>query len=200
MPERPADEVDRITAAWNRERPDLDLAPLQIFSRASRLARHLEIARRRAFAGQSLETWEFDVLSSLRRAGAPYELTPGRLIEETLVSSGTMTNRIDRLVAEGLVERIPDPADRRVVRVRLTESGKDAVDAAMTSLLRFEHTHLTPLNEQQRTQLAAGLRSLLIPFDQPTSQPTTQPTTDSSAPPTAQSFPPPATGSSTEAP
>ena len=107
------DEVDRIVADWRRERSDLDVEPLEVFSRVTRLARHLDRARRRAFEAHDLETWEFDVLSALRRAGEPYELTPGMLIEETLVSSGTMTNRIDRLEKVGLVERRANPADRR---------------------------------------------------------------------------------------
>lgn len=157
--------MDRVVAAWARERPDLDLAPLQVFSRVSRLARHLEIARRRAFATQALETWEFDVLSALRRAGAPYELTPGTLMEETLVSSGTMTNRVDRLVASGLVSREADPGDRRVVRVRLTPEGKVAVDAALADLLELERELLAPLPGPDREVLAARLRLLLLPFD-----------------------------------
>src|SRR5690606_27828924 len=109
------DEVDRIVDAWRRERPDRDPAPLHEFSRISRLARHLELARRAAFTSRGLEPWSFDVLSALRRAGAPYELTPGVLMSQTLVSSGTMTNRVDRLVAAGLVERHGRPGDRRVV-------------------------------------------------------------------------------------
>lgn len=157
--------MDRVVAAWARERPDLDLEPLQVFSRVSRLARHLEIARRRAFATQALETWEFDVLSALRRAGAPYELTPGTLMDETLVSSGTMTNRIDRLVAKGLVHRDGDPTDRRVVRVRLTPAGKDAVDSAMTLLLAFETEHIDAVDGKDRKALAHLLRGLLLPFE-----------------------------------
>src|SRR6478752_4060262 len=93
----PGDEVDRIVLAWQRERPDLDVEPLEVLSRVSRLARHLDRARRAAFAEHDLESWEFDVLSALRRAGAPYELSPGALLRATLVTSGTMTNRIDRL-------------------------------------------------------------------------------------------------------
>ena len=93
------DEVDRIVAAWERERPDVDVSPMQVLSRVSRLARHLDHARKTAFATHDLEPWEFDVLSALRRAGHPYELSPGRLVAETLVTSGTMTNRIDRLEA-----------------------------------------------------------------------------------------------------
>ena len=107
------DEVDELIEAWERERSDLDLAPVAVFSRISRLARHLDLARREAFTAHGIESWEFDVLAALRRAGAPYELSPGRLLRETLVTSGTMTNRVDRLAARGLVERYPDPDDRR---------------------------------------------------------------------------------------
>src|SRR6059058_6697504 len=90
------DEVDRLIEAWRRERPDLDVAPLEVLSRVSRLARHLDRARGAAFSAHGLEPWEFDVLAALRRAGAPYELSPGQLTAEALVTSGTMTNRIDR--------------------------------------------------------------------------------------------------------
>src|SRR5215213_8870473 len=93
------DEVDRLVAAWKRERPDLEVEPMQVLSRVTRLARHLDLARRTAFAQHGLDTWEFDVLSALRRAGPPYQLSPGRLIRETMVTSGTMTNRVDRLAA-----------------------------------------------------------------------------------------------------
>lgn len=165
------DEVDRIVAAWATERPDLDLAPLEVFSRVSRLARHLEIARRHAFTATGLEGWEFDVLSSLRRAGDPYELTPGRLIEETLVSSGTMTNRIDRLSAKGLVTRAADPDDRRVVRVRLTAQGQDLVDGAMARLLEIERQHLGSLTPSGRSGVASQLRELLLGFEQTTPSP-----------------------------
>src|SRR5512144_1590153 len=116
------DEVDELIEAWERERSDLDLDAMAVFSRITRLARHLDLARREAFTRHGIESWEFDVLAALRRAGAPYELSPGRLLRETLVTSGTMTNRVDRLAARGLVERLPDPHDRRGVLVRLTGS------------------------------------------------------------------------------
>ena len=99
------DEVDELLEAWGRERNDLDLAPVGVFSRITRLSRRLELERKEAFAAHGIEQWEFDVLAALRRAGAPYELSPGRLLHETLVTSGTMTNRVDRLSARGLVER-----------------------------------------------------------------------------------------------
>src|SRR5665811_2549936 len=106
------DEVDRIVAAWGRERPDLDVAPIEVFSRVSRLARLLDRARRSSFGVSELETWEFDVLSALRRSGAPYRLSPGALITQTLVTSGTMTNRIDRLADRGLCLLYTSPSPR----------------------------------------------------------------------------------------
>ena len=122
------DEVDDLVAAWQAERPDLDVRPMQVLSRISRLARHLDRERRSAFAAHGLESWEFDVLAALRRQGAPYELSPGALLRATLVTSGTMTNRIDRLEQAGLVRRRPDPQDKRGVLVRLTAAGRARVD------------------------------------------------------------------------
>jgi DNA-binding MarR family transcriptional regulator len=160
-----SDEVDELVAAWRIQRPDLDVEPLQVLSRVSRLARHLDIARRGAFASHGLETWEFDVLSALRRAGPPFQLTPGALLRATLVTSGTMTNRIDRLAAAALVRREPDPRDRRGVLVTLSERGRAVVDAAFTDLLDREQALLAALGEDQRQLLADLLRTLLAPFD-----------------------------------
>src|SRR6201998_1766859 len=123
------DEVDDLGGAWRDQRPDLDVEPLHVLSRVSRLPRHLDIARRGAFAAHGLESWEFDVLSALRRAGPPFQLTPGTLLRATLVTAGTMTNRIDRLAAAGFVSREPDPRDRRGVLVTLSQRGREAVDA-----------------------------------------------------------------------
>jgi DNA-binding MarR family transcriptional regulator len=158
------DEVDELVEAWRRERSDLELAPVEVFSRISRLSRHLDRARKQAFNEQHIESWEFDVLAALRRAGAPYELSPGRLLKETLVTSGTMTNRVDRLAARNLVERLPDPSDRRGVLVRLTASGKSTVDAAFESLVERERDLLAALPAKDRKQLAGLLRTLLSPF------------------------------------
>jgi DNA-binding MarR family transcriptional regulator len=159
------DEVDEIVARWHSERPDLDVAPLQVLSRISRLARHLDRARRAAFAAHGLEIWEFDVLSALRRQGPPFQLSPGALLRATLVTSGTMTNRIDRLAAAGLVSRRRDQEDKRGVLVQLTGPGLRAVDAAMSDLLARERALLTGLDTTQQAELAALLRVLLVPFD-----------------------------------
>lgn len=160
-----SDEVDDLVAAWRAERPDLDVAPLEVLSRVSRLARHLDRARRVAFASRGLEPWEFDVLSALRRQGPPYQLSPGALLHTTLVTSGTMTNRIDRLAQAGLVQRKPDPQDKRGVLVTLTAAGQSTVDAALSDLLAGERVLLEGLSDTQRRTLADLLRILLAPLD-----------------------------------
>ena len=160
-----SDEVDQLVAAWRRERPDLDVTPLEILSRVSRHARHLDLARRAAFHAVGLETWEFDVLAALRRAGSPYSLSPGQICGQTLVTSGTMTNRVDRLETRGLVRRERDPLDRRGVAVVLTEAGKREVDSALTDLLEREQVILAALPSREQASLATALRTLVTEFD-----------------------------------
>ena len=159
------DEVDDLVAAWNTQRPDLDVEPLHVLSRVSRLARHLDLARRASFASHGLEQWEFDVLSALRRQGPPFQMTPGALLRATLVTSGTMTNRIDRLAEAGLVTRKPDPRDKRGVLVTLTDLGRAKADDALADLLRRERDLLASLAPGDQRTLADLLRTLLAPFD-----------------------------------
>ncbi|MBV9592183.1 MAG: MarR family transcriptional regulator [Actinobacteria bacterium] len=156
-----ADEVDEIVAAWRRERPDLDVAPAQILSRISRLAALLDERRSQAFVEHGLQAHEFDVLAALRRAGDPFELTAGELSAATYVTSGTMTSRLDRLVARKLVVRRPDPVDGRLVRVRLTVAGRKRVDAAFEALLVSERDLVGRLSLGRRERLADLLRELL---------------------------------------
>jgi DNA-binding MarR family transcriptional regulator len=160
-----ADEVDAIVEAWRSEVPGLDVSPMQVLSRVSRLSRHLDLARRDAFAAHGLEVWEFDVLAALRREGPPYVLSPGELARQTLSTSGTMTNRIDRLEGKGLVVREPNADDRRGVRVRLTPEGMARVSAALADLLRFERDLLHGVEPAVRDQLADALRRLLVSFE-----------------------------------
>ena len=161
----PHDEVDEIVAAWQSQRPDLDVGPLAVLSRVSRLAHHLDRARAQAFEAHDLESWEFDVLAALRRAGSPFSLSAGDLMRQTMVTSGTMTNRIDRLSTSRLVTRQPDPADGRGVLVVLTAEGLNRVDAALSDLLLREHEILSALSADERNQLANILRHLIKPFD-----------------------------------
>ena len=158
----PRDEVDRIVEAWSRERPDLDFSPLHVLSRVGRLAKHLERARKAAFAVAGVEPWEFDVLSVLRKAGAPYQLSPTALVQQTMVSSGTMTNRIDRMVARGLVERRTDPNDGRGVIVAMTKTGRERVDGAITSLVQAETQLLTRMSASEQERLSSLLRKLSL--------------------------------------
>ena len=158
------DEVDRIVGAWNAQRPDLDFSPLEVLSRVNRLARHLDRARRDVFKRSDLDTWEWDVLAALRRAGDPYQLSPKQLMAETYVSSGTMTNRIDRLSERGFVRRLADEADRRSVLVTLTEEGRLRTDAAITRLVDIEADLLSGLHRAERERLATLLHKLSLGF------------------------------------
>jgi DNA-binding MarR family transcriptional regulator len=155
------DEVDEIVEAWGRERPDLDVEPLQILSRISRLADVLDERRAAAFVEHGLQAHEFDVLAALRRSGDPFEMTAGELCAATYVTSGTMTSRLDRLVGRKLVVRRPDDDDGRLVQVRLTAAGRRRVDGAMTALLESERELVGTLTTAKRDRLATSLRELL---------------------------------------
>lgn len=157
------DEVDRLIAAWKRERPDADLSPLAILSRITRISRHLDLARRDAFA--DLETWGFDVLAALRRAGAPHTLSPSQLMQETMVSSGTMTNRLDRLEELKFITREQDPSDGRGSLVSLTDLGMQKVDIALDQLIKNERAFITDLDQIEQKQLADLLSRLAATFD-----------------------------------
>lgn len=156
-----SDAVDQILAQWRRERPDVDVWPMGVVGRITRLSRLLDRELKEFFAGHGLERWEFDVLATLRRSGPPYELTAGALNRAAMVTSGAITNRIDRLAARGLVERVPDEEDRRSVRVRLTDQGRTTVDEIVGSHVANEMRLLAGLDPQERERLAGLLRGLL---------------------------------------
>jgi DNA-binding MarR family transcriptional regulator len=159
------DEVDRLVRGWRRVLPDVDVSPLEVLSRVSRQARYLDRQRSVIFARHDLEIWSFDVLSALRRAVAPAHLSPGQLLAQTLVTSGTMTNRLDRLEERGLVRRHQDPSDARSVRVQLTAAGRKCVDGALTDLVKREDVILASLDLEDQQMLAALLRRVVAPFD-----------------------------------
>jgi DNA-binding MarR family transcriptional regulator len=156
------DEVDELVTAWHRERPDLELEPMQILSRIGRLAVLLDDRRAAAFVEHGLQAHEFDVLAALRRAGDPFEMTAGELCIATHVTSGTMTSRLDRLVTRKLVVRRADAADGRLVRVHLTAAGRKRVDSAFAALLDSEHELVGRLPAPKRERLASLLRELLV--------------------------------------
>ena len=162
---KPEDEVDRILESWSAARPDLDLAPLAVFSRMTRVTKHVDRARVHAFERSGLASWEFDVLAVLRRNGAPFRQSPKVLVQQTLVSSGTMTNRIDRMEKRGLVKRLTDPNDGRGVLVEMTPEGQTLVDAAMTRLSDAEEQLLGGVPRAERERLATLLRKLALSVD-----------------------------------
>src|SRR5262249_34478694 len=143
------------------ERPDLDVWPMGIVGRISRLSRLLDQELKTFFARFDLERWEFDVLATLRRSGPPYELTAGALHRAGLGTSGAITNRIDRMTARGLVERVADAEDRRSIRVRLTDKGWTTVEALLAAHVENEARILSALNPSDRDLLAGALRDLL---------------------------------------
>ncbi len=159
------DEVDRLVRGWQRALPAVDVTPLEVLSRVSRLARHLDRQRSVIFARHDLEIWSFDVLAALRRSEPPHHLSPGQLLAQTLVTSGTMTNRLDHLEGRGLVRRRPDSSDARSVRVQLTSAGRRRVDAALSDLVEREHAILGAIDETERETLSGLLRRIVAPFD-----------------------------------
>ena len=155
------DEIDRIVEQWNRERPDLDASPTHTLQRITRMSLLQGVSFARVFAPYGISFGEYLVLAALRRAGKPYRMNPTSLFNSVILSSGAMTNRLDRLEAMGLVERQPDPADRRGRLVALTERGGELVDAAVVDHLENEHRLLGALDSEERAQLAELLRKLL---------------------------------------
>lgn len=156
-----ADAVDAILAQWGRERPDVDVSPMGVIGRISRAQLLLGRELKRFFAERGLESWEFDVLATLRRHGAPYELTAGELLTAAMVTSGAITNRIDRMEAKGLVERVRDTGDRRSVRIRLTPRGLETVEELVAEHAANEDRLLAALDPAERARLAGALRTLL---------------------------------------
>ncbi|GAA2273416.1 MarR family transcriptional regulator [Nonomuraea roseoviolacea subsp. roseoviolacea] len=156
------DATDMLMAQWRRERPDLDFWPVGVVGRVTRLAALLQKEFREFFARHGLEKGEWDVMALLRRSGEPYELSAGALLKETMVTSGAITNRIDRMEAKGLVERVRDPADRRSVIVRLTRRGVEACDEVIALHMANEARLLAALGEDDREDLAALLRRVLV--------------------------------------
>lgn len=151
-----ADHVDRIQKQWRRERPDLDPSPQGVIGRLHRLARALTEELTAVYAEFALTEAEFDLLASLRRAGAPYELAAGELAAHTMVTTGGLTKRVDRLIERGLVERSDVDDDRRRRLVRLTPDGVDLIDRAFTAHLANEHRLVALIGDTDAAAIAAG--------------------------------------------
>ncbi|MET1060525.1 MAG: MarR family transcriptional regulator [Nocardioides sp.] len=152
--ERDLDHVGRIMEQWRRERPDLDPSPMGVIGRLHRLADALHAELRPVFAEAGLSDGDFDVLASLRRAGAPYQLTPGELAASTMVTSGAVTKRLDRLEEKGYVTRTVSTADARSRRIALTDAGHALIDELVPQHLENERRLLAGLTDLERSRLA----------------------------------------------
>ena len=160
-----SDPVDEILAQWQKERPDLDVSPMGIIGRTTRLAKLFQKEIGKTFARFGLNLGEFDVLATLRRSGKPYQLSPTELYSSMMVSSGTMTNRIDGLEKAGLVERIPDPSDRRGILIQLTDSGFALIEKTVEAHVKNEHRILDALDTAELDEFTVLLRKLLVSLE-----------------------------------
>lgn len=159
------DFVDRLQAQWHRERPDVDVSPVGVIGRLHRLANHLTTELVAVYRRHGLSEGEFDVLAALRRAGDPFELAPGELAQHTMVTTGAVTKRIDRLEADGLVSRRTAVHDGRARVVALTDAGRRVIDAAFTDHMRNERRLLDLLDPDEAAQLETLLRTWIARLD-----------------------------------
>ena len=159
------DRIDKILEQWRRERPDLDPVAMGLFGRIRNLTLHLSREMEKTFARFGLNAANFDMLATLRRSGEPYALSPGDLMDTMMVSSGTMTNRIDQLEKAGLVARSQNPNDGRSVLISLTSKGFELIDAAVTAHVETQARLVSTLSENERTALDGLLRTYLASFE-----------------------------------
>ncbi len=159
------DHVDKVLAQWRKERPELDVAPMGILGRLGRLKNHLSREIETVLQQYGLSPSAFDVLATLRRAGEPHRLSPGELLDMTMVSSGTMTNRIDQLEKAGLVERVNNPEDRRSVLIALTDKGFNIVEQAVTAHVENQHRLVASLSAKDKAELDRLLKIFLADFE-----------------------------------
>ncbi|MCQ8190400.1 MarR family winged helix-turn-helix transcriptional regulator [Streptomyces rugosispiralis] len=164
---QPLDRVARIQADWRRERPDVDISPQGVIGRLHRLAGQLTEELCRVYSRYGLSEGEFDVLCALRRAGEPYERAPGELAAHTMVTTGAMTKRIDRLERAGLVTRRRSDDDQRGRIVALTGPGRELIDQAFTDHMRNERNLLNLLTPAESETLEALLTTWLSRLDDP---------------------------------
>lgn len=150
-----------MTEQWRLARPDIDIGPMTVIGRLSRLSLLVDRALAENFARHGIESWMYDVMATLYRTGPPYELAAGELVRQTMVTTGAITNRIDRLEERGLVERA-SATDRRKVIVRLTASGRTTVEEVVVTHMATERQILAPLSVRQQAQLVELLRTTLV--------------------------------------
>jgi DNA-binding MarR family transcriptional regulator len=160
-----SDHVDTVISQWAAERPELDTRPFAIVGRIGRAAHLLDTAVEEALAAHGLSRWSWDVLTALRRSGPPYRLTPTSLYRSLMRSSGAISNRLNRLERQGLIRRVPDPADGRGVMVELTPAGRRLVDRVIAEHLENERRLVAGLSRAEQRELGGLLRKLLLSLE-----------------------------------
>ncbi|HEY7463481.1 MAG TPA: MarR family transcriptional regulator [Candidatus Limnocylindria bacterium] len=166
--DEPRDQVDRMLHVWKGELPDLDLATEGIVERIQKLNRYIDRSMNETLADFKLDRGEWRLLGALRKSGPPYRRSPGRLAEDIGLSSGAMTNRLDRLQEAGLVRRLPDPDDRRALQVELTDAGWQAWQDSVGVQAQKEALVASALAPDEKEQLNALLRRLMLEFERQT--------------------------------
>jgi DNA-binding MarR family transcriptional regulator len=161
------DGIDRVEAAWRQQRPDIDVSSVGIISRLWRVSRHLERERKDRLAELGTDRVTLDVLAMLRRSGPPYRRTAGELTHSSLITSGGVSQRLDKLERAGLITRHIHPEDRRRIEVQLTEAGMTLVDGVLSDLMQHENDLLSVLSERDRAELRRLLKLLLAEFEHP---------------------------------
>ena len=155
------DDIDNIIAQWAAQRPDLNTDPMALIGRLGRLRSRLADEMAKTFAKHGLTSASFDVLATLLRSGPPHALTPNQLLDTMMITSGTMTNRIDQLVRAGLVKRVPNPDDKRSVSVALTDKGRAVIDRAVTDHVATQERIVSVIDPDEQAQLNALLKTFL---------------------------------------
>ncbi|NOH46921.1 MarR family transcriptional regulator [Vibrio rotiferianus] len=159
------DAIDRVVSQWAKEKPDLDTEPMAIMGRLMRIAKHMENRVAEVHKRYDLKMGEFDVLATLRRSGEPYRLTPSELISSMMLTSGAMTNRLDKLEKKGLIDREHSKEDRRSVAVQLTSKGFELIDALIEQHLQAQHELMGSLTSDERGQVNQALKLLLPQYE-----------------------------------
>lgn len=160
-----SDHIDRLRAQWQRELPELDTSPMAVLGRARRITLRVRPGIEAVFARHGLDTGEFDVISTLRRAGAPWRLTPTELYRTLMISSGGLTARLNRLEAAGLIQRCEAEEDKRSLLVELTEAGRAKAEATFREDMALEKRLLAGLSAHEQEELAALLRKLALSLE-----------------------------------
>ena len=159
------DAIDRVISQWAKEKPELDTEPMAIMGRLMRIAKHMENHVAELHKRYDLKMGEFDVLATLRRSGQPYRLTPSELISSMMLTSGAMTNRLDKLEKKGLIAREHSKEDRRSVTVELTEKGFELIDSLIEQHLQAQHELMGSLSSAEKVQVNQALKLLLPQYE-----------------------------------